>query len=127
MSRTGDTVATQWGFDGAYDLSWVKDQATVPLWDTKPGGQPPPTDWTGMIMANLPVLSTGGQTVADVAVMRAQALLNVAFRGPRLKVDGIFGPATEAVVRDVQAAHKLTADGVVGPRTWAVLLGVRLP
>src|SRR5258708_29073572 len=88
----------------------------------QPPPPPPPTDWTGTIMANLPVLSTGGETVADVAVMRAQALLNVAQRGPRLKVHGIFGPVTDAVRRDVQPPPNTGEDGRVGARTGVVPL-----
>ena len=39
LSTEGDTVATQYGFEGGFDRSIVKDQAAVPLWDTK---APPP-------------------------------------------------------------------------------------
>jgi peptidoglycan hydrolase-like protein with peptidoglycan-binding domain len=36
-------------------------------------------------------------------------------------VDGVFGPKTEAAVKDIQQSAGLTVDGVVGPQTWAAL------
>jgi peptidoglycan hydrolase-like protein with peptidoglycan-binding domain len=50
---------------------------------------------------------------------RQVALLQSALGG--LKVDGVFGPETEAAVRSFQASRGLTADGVVGPLTIAAL------
>jgi peptidoglycan hydrolase-like protein with peptidoglycan-binding domain len=52
---------------------------------------------------------------------RQVQLLQQALGG--IKVDGIFGPETEAAVRSFQASHGLTVDGVVGPLTSAALRG----
>lgn len=39
-----------------------------------------------------------------------------------LKIDGIFGPATENAVRQFQNASMLVCDGIVGPKTIAALI-----
>jgi hypothetical protein len=37
--------------------------------------------------------------------------------------DGIFGPDTDAAVRDYQRRNGLQVDGICGPKTWASILG----
>ena len=44
-------------------------------------------------------------------------------QGFSLKIDGIFGPATESAVRQFQNQHQLICDGIVGPVTIAALIG----
>jgi hypothetical protein len=39
----------------------------------------------------------------------------------KVTVDGIFGPGTEAALRQFQRGNGLVPDGIVGPRTWASL------
>lgn len=41
--------------------------------------------------------------------------------GYELDIDGDFGDATYAAVRDFQSNNDLQVDGVVGPNTWAAL------
>jgi peptidoglycan hydrolase-like protein with peptidoglycan-binding domain len=48
------------------------------------------------------------------SVRKLQQLLGV-------KVDGDFGPKTEAAVKAFQRKHSLVVDGKVGPKTWAAL------
>ena len=62
--------------------------------------------------SNLPQIKRGAR---GAAVELCQKLL-------MLKVDGIFGPRTDAAVRDFQTANSLARDGVVGENTWKKLL-----
>lgn len=58
---------------------------------------------------------------AGKAVRELQDLLAAA--GYWVSSDGIFGPQTEAAVRDVQRARSLDVDGVAGPKTLEALKG----
>jgi hypothetical protein len=56
------------------------------------------------------------------AVRELQRVLNAWYPQMSLRVDGVFGLATEAAVRALQERSEgLVVDGVVGPRTAAVL------
>jgi peptidoglycan hydrolase-like protein with peptidoglycan-binding domain len=67
--------------------------------------------------AGQPTIALGA---AGDAVRRLQrALRRTPILG--LLVDGVFGPSTEAAVRDFQQGASLAVDGVVGPLTWAAL------
>jgi hypothetical protein len=65
--------------------------------------------------------STGGP------VKKLQQRLNAAGAEPPLKVDGIFGPKTQAAVKAFQSSHvdatgtQLVDDGVVGKLTWGAI------
>ncbi len=56
------------------------------------------------------------------AVRAVQKLLNDKF-GYSLSVDGIFGPDTNAAVKDFQTDHGIGVDGIVGPISWRFLIG----
>ena len=66
---------------------------------------------------NIPTLRRGSE---GEAVAELQALLNAKY-GFSLKIDGKFGKATEAAVKEFQQKNGLTADGVVGAKTWKAL------
>lgn len=57
----------------------------------------------------------GAQESSLISEVKAlQAALHV-------KVDGIFGPETEAAIRRYQRELKLHVDGIAGPETWGAL------
>jgi peptidoglycan hydrolase-like protein with peptidoglycan-binding domain len=48
-------------------------------------------------------------------VQRLQQALGI------VPADGLFGPRSEAVVREFQRSKGLVPDGIVGPRSWAFI------
>lgn len=71
----------------------------------------------GNCFIELPILSYGKK---GNAVRALQALLNA--HGAKLTIDGSFGPATKAAVRQYQKTNDLTIDGSVGQQTWGRLI-----
>lgn len=72
----------------------------------------------GYAATSIPVLKRGAR---GDEVSRVQQKLNEA--GITIKVDGIFGKATQQAVRDFQKAQNLPQDGVVGSETSKALFG----
>ena len=75
-------------------------------------GTATPTPEPATTTEHVIVLSSGSEG-------RQVQLLQQALGG--IKVDGVFGPETEAAVRSFQSSHGLTVDGIVGPLTSATL------
>lgn len=75
------------------------------------GTAPPPILIPPVDNENRPTARRGS---AGVHVKEIQKAIGV-------KVDGKFGPNTEAAVREFQRIEGLVPDGIVGPQTWAAL------
>lgn len=54
-------------------------------------------------------------------VARLQRVLNAWYPHLALAVDGIYGPSTEAAVKELQRRAVITVDGIAGPATLGVL------
>lgn len=71
------------------------------------------------VVLSLPVLRQGDD---GAAVANVQAMLNFVSGMGNLTQDGIFGPRTEAAVKEFQHNEQLAVDGIVGKQTWTRLL-----
>jgi peptidoglycan hydrolase-like protein with peptidoglycan-binding domain len=72
-------------------------------------GKAGPQTWTAIIVTVKK--GSSGEAVRGVQVL----LVDVT-------ADGIFGPKTDAAVRDMQKYFGVTVDGIVGPVTWRALV-----
>jgi peptidoglycan hydrolase-like protein with peptidoglycan-binding domain len=68
-----------------------------------------------------PLLQRGSTHKAAVELVQQRLKTRYPAYAKHLKVDGIFGPATETAVREFQERSKIAVDGRVGPVTWARL------
>ena len=87
--------------------------ATTPPATNSSAGTPPPTSAS----ASLPILRPGMEGDA-VRLLQRRLQANQIYNGP---ITGVFGPQTEAAVRQFQQRHNLLVDGIVGPATWGAL------
>lgn len=65
-------------------------------------------------------VSTHEGQIRRYAVFAIQQELH-SYHAKNIKADGLFGPATERVVKTWQIDHKLVGDGLVGPKTAKLL------
>lgn len=81
-----------------------------------PGGSTEAPGWPGRLLRLVDPPLSG----ADIRTLQAR-LRDRGWRdpsGPAVAVDGVFGPQTDRLVRQLQRVRGLDADGVVGPLTW---------
>jgi hypothetical protein len=110
-STTGyDNGTTSWR------ISAIDDNAPTP---SKPSKPSKPSTGT-KLGDKMPTIERGNK---GSRVRMLQGLL-LAW-GYSLKVDGIFGAATQRAVRDFQSKHAKPVDGIVGAITWNALLGLK--
>lgn len=105
------------GHDHWSHISWWRSKANQRPYLWTPSNTPTPTPTPGTFAPKYPgyVLQRGSKVDANVRTWQAQ----VKARGVSLTVDGIFGPGTETVAKNIQKANGWVQDGEVGPITWA--------
>ena len=80
-----------------------------------------PITWAAILYPD--ITRQGSNKPEDV--IRLQEKLDEESLGPKLVVDGSFGPKTERLLKKFQRSCNLRADGICGPVTWAFLMGER--
>lgn len=77
----------------------------------------PPTLIPGKDYQGRPTLRRNGANNLKFLVKEVQLKIGITDK----QVDGIFGPSTEAMVRQFQRKNNLVSDGIIGPKTWEAL------
>ena len=110
---------SQWGSQNlaAQGAGWLQILRNYYGRDIEIVSDAPKADYSESYPGNALRVGSRGRSVALV-----QTALNRISQNfpaiPKLSVDGIFGPGTEAAVRVFQRAFGLTEDGIVGRQTW---------
>lgn len=66
-----------------------------------------------------------GQTGPDVRVLQVTLIVRGLISDTTANHDGVYGAATQRVIRQFQSLAGLGADAEVGPKTWTALIGSR--
>ena len=121
-------VAVQWAQNAQWDSDeWGEDWLATVSVKPAPVTTAPASSWEEVMMGKLPTLKQGDK---GAAVRTLQGLLvarhyHLGVTGAEHDgIDGDFGELTDAAVRELQGARKLTVDGTVGPETWPAAAGV---
>lgn len=93
--------------------------ASIGKTPSKPSQPSKPSTPTTKLGDKMPTIQRGNK---GSRVRMLQGLL-IAW-GHDIRVDGIFGPKTEAAVRKFQGKYAKPVDGIAGPITWNALLGL---
>lgn len=101
------------------DAGRVADAARLLVAPPAPPPPPPPPAGGGPVGARLLRLTVPFTTGDDVKAL--QRVLNRWYPWLRLAEDGVYGPATEAGVRELQRRAGIGVDGIAGPQTRRVL------
>jgi peptidoglycan hydrolase-like protein with peptidoglycan-binding domain len=118
--RTIELLLNQRGFPVPVDGVYGQDTATAVgrfqmAANLKADGIVGPATWQKLVI-------TVGRGSRSNAVLAVERWLRYVYGYRSVIVDRIFGPRTEAAVRNVQFNHRLRVDGIVGPATWKVIV-----
>lgn len=108
---TSNLTATKWTYYGLLkDVEYAASEGQEQPSDPKDGISP---------TTPLPTLKRGNK--GEFVTLLQTKLANKGYDLGKYGVDGDFGSATEAAVKQFQRDHGLTVDGIVGKNTWAAL------
>ena len=122
--QTGDQTGREIYTRGYYNYPWdcvlrYEGRGGEPQ-ETPESGTPKNHTRHGTCQILAPILARGD---TGPAVAAAQAALHISRQALGAGgIDGDFGPATEAAVKNYQTANGLHADGIIGNNTWSKLL-----
>jgi peptidoglycan hydrolase-like protein with peptidoglycan-binding domain len=107
-----------------YEVYWnIRDRIPLPPWSGGGTTVPPGPPVEGIPQYPGQLIRVGSRGADVERIQRCLNSLSSRFPSiPRLNPDGVFGPLTQASVREFQRLFGLNSDGIVGPLTWNALM-----